>query len=675
MSKKSGGAANGWKGLMQQHIEKGVFALTIVVLLLFVWTSFRKGLDENLSPKKITEAAENAGKHIASTSTIPKTQGGEKFRPEDYENRAKQTFVSGNITEWFPPTEINPRIFPNIEKRKQPILFPIEELHVKPVLINISLNDEAAREAAALEAANEMEKKRLLELKKEQDRIKKEERQNRLRGAGAGRTPAGGSGREGGSGARPGPNDPLFPGKSGKGGEKANPLNPGLNPLEEPVPDHPYLVRGTIGVSAKRVGAAVVTGLLPNKKLSDEYRRALTDGKELLVDHPPQLDLPLISGYIVERAEVVNPAESPDKLVWKDITNETEQWMLLTQHKNKVEAQEEVVPAAFMAEPTTVIRKGMHPGTARQKSLRLTYPMPRLVDRLWQRDATHPRVPLITDLSEAEALYELENSPFQTDESTVINIGDPSLDQMTATDVVVEEIEYKLFRFLDVNLEPEKSYRYRVTLTMLNPNYRVDNKFLDEPDKAKFPEINSPTSAPSAAVKLPPANRVLAGEVRAARRVTERTFAKIWFWQIDAISGVQVIKDFADAELGDLLEQAVTVKRVINYLTGQGEDLENYQFTTNGGFLVDGRNAEKNAVAGTEASGEILYIDGAGKLRASSMIRDKYLIDNWKKIYEMPDPTAIPGEGGSSPLFGPGYGGSGARGLGRPPGAGGSGGR
>lgn len=56
--------------------------------------------------------------------------------------------------------------------------------------------------------------------------------------------------------------------------------------------------------------------------------------------------------------------------------------------------------------------------------------------------------------------------------------------------------DYCLFRFIDTSVEPGRLYRYRVTLRAWNPNWNLPKKFLESPELADDPFVQSATSEP-----------------------------------------------------------------------------------------------------------------------------------------------------------------------------------
>jgi hypothetical protein len=70
--------------------------------------------------------------------------------------------------------------------------------------------------------------------------------------------------------------------------------------------------------------------------------------------------------------------------------------------------------------------------------------------------------------------------------------------------------EYRLFRFLDTDVEPDKAYAYRVRLAVRNPNLGVPARYLKDAALATAPWLISEHSQPSEAAVVPSAVKILA---------------------------------------------------------------------------------------------------------------------------------------------------------------------
>lgn len=88
-------------------------------------------------------------------------------------------------------------------------------------------------------------------------------------------------------------------------------------------------------------------------------------------------------------------------------------------------------------------------------------------------------------------------------------LDDASLNGLDPDDAI-NLLDYRVFRFIDVTVEPGKSYRYRLTSRLWNPNYRVSPKFLEDPTQAAIESISSSDNqATEESFRIPSVQRVL----------------------------------------------------------------------------------------------------------------------------------------------------------------------
>jgi hypothetical protein len=72
-------------------------------------------------------------------------------------------------------------------------------------------------------------------------------------------------------------------------------------------------------------------------------------------------------------------------------------------------------------------------------------------------------------------------------------------------------LEYRLFRFIDTTVQPGRTYRYRITVALRNPNFDLPGQYLGSVDFARGQFLLSTPSEPSPAVQVPETTAVLAG--------------------------------------------------------------------------------------------------------------------------------------------------------------------
>ena len=76
-------------------------------------------------------------------------------------------------------------------------------------------------------------------------------------------------------------------------------------------------------------------------------------------------------------------------------------------------------------------------------------------------------------------------------------------------------VDYYLFRYFDFDVEPDKTYQYRVKLILANPNYGVKEEFVEDPATVTKRYIETEFSKASNPVSLGADSRVFAQTVEA----------------------------------------------------------------------------------------------------------------------------------------------------------------
>ena len=101
-----------------------------------------------------------------------------------------------------------------------------------------------------------------------------------------------------------------------------------------------------------------------------------------------------------------------------------------------------------------------------------------------------------------------------------------------ANQMNVAPVDYYLFRFFDFDVEKGKTYYYRVKLILANPNYNIDENFVEDPKTTKVTMVESEFSDPSNPVSLGRDARVFAEQVEAPNKPGDdpkATLASIYF--------------------------------------------------------------------------------------------------------------------------------------------------
>jgi hypothetical protein len=105
------------------------------------------------------------------------------------------------------------------------------------------------------------------------------------------------------------------------------------------------------------------------------------------------------------------------------------------------------------------------------------------------------------------------------------------------------DLEYRMFRFIDMSVEQGKSYRYRVRLSLWNPNYNLAAQYLSDPALAKDVKLPSPATEATAAVTVPDGVGFAVRPLRKAeRKGFKPTFAEVLVLAEDPTTGMQSLR-------------------------------------------------------------------------------------------------------------------------------------
>jgi hypothetical protein len=431
------------------HCEKIIGALVLLVAAWLAWGG--------LSAMRSQSApAELKPEQIVSQATAALAHIDKQQEPPD-EKLLESTGLVDSIENWIAPTEKDPRkivlsrpLFDELARRTKPDVFPVEDL-------------QAVAGVAVLAAPPEME-------------------------AADGRRP--------GPGVRPPPAfDPLAGG-----------FADGLPPDQQPDPAE--------NVPPARIAPyVIVTGLIPYAKQSTDYLERFENASF----RDPQRDVPLWSDFLIERADVTNgPSEKWERINPRAVS--------LANQKQWAGIQADSLPAEFFLSPEE------QPGLG---DLSYAWPLPQLAMESWGLEAIHPwaLAEWQRRLAEQEAMAVSEGpnpmrpvgpamTPFGGGGQLPPGFGnpfggnepgmEPLFDPLSGLDGGLDRVDYKLFRFVDTAVKAGRSYRYRVRLSVWNPNYRVPPQHLAQADLAEAKKLASPPSNETAAVAVPVAMGVLA---------------------------------------------------------------------------------------------------------------------------------------------------------------------
>jgi hypothetical protein len=679
------------KNFFSDHWEKFIVAGSIIVLLVFIVSAFkRETLPSNLQPNQI----------LAKTSSLELTiRDSQWVEPTDL----KPTEVPGAIAPLpaaqlseFPPfIQGENRVFEDPNKRTDPTLLPVVALQATGRRGGLATGGSGA-------------------------------------GIGVGGGPIGPRQMIDQSGPQPGPRSHSGPAsgpapspaaptpRSTRGRVVAAAPAPAVQPKTSArtlpgqqlplasetgpasIPAGFELPGAQGGGSAESRHFVIVTGAIPVLDQLKEYDRRFSHARHGEAENAANLngpgrgpsvnqDVPLYVWWRLERIDLTNGEEKTvidygnmeqvrldvqDKSIGLDLMKKSlkPSNMVVRLNKDHDEWQgsgAEVVPDAYLADPW------------------LSWPLPPILLRDWGREATNPKIPLTppeaTDTPDATTPSAEPGATKPADSADPFS--KPAGDDRPATsqravpfarsgpapssgysgrgvggfqprgrdrwargpaqapatigrplDADAPQVPYKLFRFVDFDVVPGHSYQYRVQLVLKNPNFGLASELLATPNATPIPYRETPWSEASGAATVPLDTQLVAETVERPKRGDPKAKAGVLQW--DKKDSVELIAT-ADLELGaiaNFIQRKLTgvvdpVNRAIRDFTAD--------FVSDGALLdLHGGGDEK---AGIDAGGpgEMLFLvvgrDGkADQLVVVNQALDKPLIDGWDKTHKVP---------------------------------------
>ena len=305
-------------------------------------------------------------------------------------------------------------------------------------------------------------------------------------------------------------------------GTTAKPPRPGARggrrPLPQPEQQDPETTPfqpEQLGPQAKVVPYVLVTGLIPLLKQQQEYHQRFDSASF----RDANIDTPKWGSYTIERAEVQPGAAE----TWTAIDIKAAarrygaEWM------------------GFQSEPALSLlvlpslQESRDPATT---PIPFSSPMPQLADGSWGFKSLHPWFADYLERDAAEKKSQALAAQVRTETTTNIfgGVNDNALDGGSrppgfgvpgmpadpdaemgsgiAGQVLVGP-EYRLFRFIDLDVKPGRTYRYRVKLLCWNPNLNVPSRHLVDASLAAKPILESSESAPTSPVMVSDGARLL----------------------------------------------------------------------------------------------------------------------------------------------------------------------
>ena len=446
------------------HGEKFVVAIVAASACGLLWGGVRAIQNETprkeQSPKAIFEKATKADANISKEKNVPKEQIAQK----GVLAKAIAVWIEQSPKKDCPEcTVLNQPLFEELSKRTKPNVFPIENLSAVAGTATLALKPKP--NGGQVPGKNEAQR----------------DIEPDPRGPGN-RLPRG----------KPKAERPVF------GGE----------PMAEPEET----------IRSKIVPYVVVTGLIPVAKQAGEYQTRFASASH----RDPKRDAPLWSGYLVERSIVSpNARETWEKIdlkaVAKDFRDTWEgplieslpsQFLLAGDQTPGLAPTGYCAPLPKNAATESWGTEGMHPW---------------FVEKIRAEIVNRKKAAATKDTEETEAPMPAAVAPnfdpvtAESDPNGVVGRvdGEPK-GPLDAAGRPVIPLEYRLFRFVDTNVEVGKSYRYRVALELWNPNFKLPEQYLENVAMATEPKLPSNVSEPTPAVTLLGTTALLAQKLRKA---------------------------------------------------------------------------------------------------------------------------------------------------------------
>jgi len=274
----------------------------------------------------------------------------------------------------------------------------------------------------------------------------------------------------------------------------------GRPPESADIQPEPEPVAEPIGQPGRVVPYVVVTGLIPAAAQQEEFNRRFAD----VGFRDPKLDAAVWTGFEVERATAAAGNESS----WQKLDQASVLKLRIAQW---AAADPNRVPAAFQlaAEQDGRDRNATPFG--------FCGPLPTRIDEPWGLEQFHPLV--TASLRQARTVSRPANQPAAEQPAALpafVDRGDgppgfnpatqppkPSAGESTPGSQEPQTGPRRMFRFIDTSVEPGKSYRYRVTLKIANPNVGIESQYLAEPALATDLQLAAPPSDATPAVRIP----------------------------------------------------------------------------------------------------------------------------------------------------------------------------
>jgi hypothetical protein len=480
---------NGLKGFFLDHVEKMVLVLMLFVVIGFVYFgSTVETWPKAKTPQALAENVTRASAHINEKTW-------EKVKATNEPPSIVNPIVIRTKADDFKLGAIDQPILPSRSKRRDPNLYPPTQLEVYALTAAIAVmpSEDLTKLSPLDKIVQDILQKQAEEAAKaplfptESDRDKKKTKKG---------------------GAKAGEHDPFAQAGGPRGGAYGNTTNAlgGTRQVDEEDREEYQRMGSRVANTAVAVSRNMIAvkALIPFKKQMAEYREALYGNPNYVNE---ERDVPTYVYFTVERADVTaNPNADSKTLDWKVLS--TREATRLPEADGAVWEQipEELVDPIYTL-------PGMERNGAELPPMTLPIPPVLLTDR--RKLAGHTEIPWAATSENLngrmptsdkktvkpekaegpegpegpdEGPDSTKTGPSRTSPSPAVprppvrgeggRRGYPSgypggrgRSGSSGSDAGLEEVTYKLFRFIDFNVERGHQYRYRVKLMLEDPNH------------------------------------------------------------------------------------------------------------------------------------------------------------------------------------------------------------
>ena len=216
---------------------------------------------------------------------------------------------------------------------------------------------------------------------------------------------------------------------------------------------------------------------------------------------------------------------------------------------------------------------------------------------------------------------------------------------------VLDGAEFRLFRFLDTTVKPGQRYRYRVRLSVRNPNFGIDPQYLADPTSAKGELLPSKESNETAAVVVPDATTLLVQTL--TKEQAKEKKLKVGSLQVLVLAPS---RDTGTYTLRSLITETGGLADVDSSLNKPGDVRVKGDNVTTGRVLVDvrGRQDESGKPGTPVETFELLFLRPDGSCEVVSAADSQRLSDRYMPTLDPPvAPEANVAPEGANPFEAP----------------------